>query len=158
MLILDVTQAFESNKLPYVVVGGYALALHGIVRATVDVDLVVSLKEEHLVKAEALLNALALQSRIPVRAKDIAQFHEEYRKNRNMIAWSFVDFKDPSRQVDLLVYPPLGKLKVQTVSVYGKKLKVASIKSLLEMKKLANRPEDQLDIAKLEEAIENEKT
>lgn len=157
MFLLDIVRRFEEEKIPYLLVGGYALALHGIVRATMDVDLVVSLKEADLTKAEKILNGLGLQSRIPVRAKDIAQFHEEYRKDRNLIAWSFVGFRDPSLQVDLLLHPPIRSLKGETISVHGTKVRVAAKQLLLEMKRAANRPEDQLDISRLEEALRDEK-
>jgi hypothetical protein len=157
LLLLELVKIFEKEKIPYLLVGGYALALQGIVRATMDVDFVVSLKEEHLVKAEKTLNQMGLQARIPVRAKDVAQFHEEYRLQRNLIAWSFVDFRDPSRQVDLLIHPPLKSLKSETISVHGIKVRVATKKTLLEMKRAANRPEDQLDISRLEEALRHEK-
>ena len=157
MFIIKLLDAFEKNNIPYILVGGYALAFQGIVRATVDIDLVVSLNENHLVKAEKALNDFGLRSRIPVRAKDLAQFHEEYRKKRNLIAWSFVDYKDVSRQVDLLIYPPIKTLKSELISVHGSKVRVATKKTLLEMKKTANRPQDQMDITRLEETLREEK-
>lgn len=157
MLLLELIGSFDREKIPYILVGGYALALHGIVRATMDVDFVVSLEESHLMKAEQALRELGLQSRIPVRAKDLAEFHEEYRKHRNLIAWSFVDFQNPSRQVDLLIYPPIRALKSEIISVHGTRIRVATKKALLKMKRAANRPEDQLDILRLEEALREEK-
>lgn len=158
MLILDLVSQLEAAKIPYVIVGGYALAFHQIVRATVDIDLVVSLKEPDLESVEKILNKLGLKSRIPVRAKDIARFHQEYRKERNMIAWSFVDFQDPTRQVDLLIDPPLKTIKSELVSVHGRKVRIATKKSLLGMKRAANRPEDQMDILRLEEALREEES
>lgn len=158
MLLYEIADAFEKEKVPYALVGGYALALHGIVRATVDVDFVVSLKEKHLEAAEKILLKLGLTSRLPLRAREVSQFHEEYRTKRDLIAWSFVDFKDPSRQVDLLIFPLIKDVKSELISVHGQKIRVATKKSLLAMKRLANRAEDQLDIKKLEEAIRNEKS
>lgn len=38
MFVLDVTDALLKRKIRFALVGGYALALHGIVRATMDVD------------------------------------------------------------------------------------------------------------------------
>lgn len=157
MLFLRLIESFNKQKIPYVLVGGYALALHGIVRATMDIDLVVSLTENNLLKAEKVLKNLGLQSRIPVGAKEIAQFHEEYRTHRNLIAWSFVNFKDPTQQVDLLIHPPIASLKTQLISVHGLKVKTATKPCLLEMKQLSNRIQDQSDIQALKEAIENEK-
>jgi len=38
MLFYEICDAFKKNKIPYAIVGGYALALHGIVRATIDIE------------------------------------------------------------------------------------------------------------------------
>ena len=52
MLIYEIHKAFEEHKIPYVIVGGYALAFHQIVRATVDVDLIIKLDLDTFEKAE----------------------------------------------------------------------------------------------------------
>ncbi len=58
MLIYDIIDIFDKVKLKYAIVGGYALALHGLVRATVDVDLVLSLRMEDFELAEESLKKL----------------------------------------------------------------------------------------------------
>ena len=47
------------------------MALHGLVRATMDVDLVLCLKQEDFVKAEQALSALCLSSRLPLKAEEV---------------------------------------------------------------------------------------
>ena len=158
MLFLRLITSFNDKKIPYVLVGGYALALHGIVRATIDIDFVISLTEKDLSKAEQILKNLGLQSRIPVGPKEIAQFHEEYLAQRNLMAWSFVNFKDPTQQVDLLIHPPIASLTSQLISVHGVKVRVATKFCLLQMKKISNRTQDQADIEALEEALIDEKS
>lgn len=110
-----------------------------------DVDLVIGLSLKALKEAESALNALGLTSRIPVKASDIATFRREYIENRNLVAWPFVDFKDPTRQVDLLIVVGIEEIKVEKMSFGGKSLPVASLEDLLRMKLSANRPEDQND-------------
>ena len=111
MLVYEIYKAFESFKVPYVLVGGFALAFHNIVRATMDVHLVIKLDLESLEKAEAALKSIDLQSRVPIRAQDVFKFRKEYIEKRNMIAWSFVDYKDPGRQVDLLITLDIKDIK-----------------------------------------------
>ncbi len=60
MLLYEIIDAFEAAKLKYAIVGGYALALHGLVRATMDVDLVLSLKLADFELAEATLGKATL--------------------------------------------------------------------------------------------------
>lgn len=157
MLVYEITDVFSKKKIPFAIVGGLALAFHGIVRSTVDVDLVINLSGLHLEKAEQALKEIGLQSRIPVRAKDIAAFREEYIRDRNLIAWSFVDFKNPLRQVDILINLSLENLPHQTFKVGGVRIPVATLQALAEMKKTAGRPQDLVDLEKIYEKIKSTK-
>ncbi len=158
MLIYDITDAFEKAKLKYAVVGGYALALQGLVRATVDVDIVLSLTEAEYVRAEKALLSLGLQSRLPIRAVDVIKMRKEYIENRNLIAWSFVDYSNPSRQVDILLTEDLKNIDVVTVSVGGRKIKVASLSDLIKMKTKSGRPQDLVDIANIKKKLNEKKS
>lgn len=64
MLLYELTDAFEKAKLKYALVGGYALALHGLVRATVDADFILTLKQADSELAEIILKAIVLQPRL----------------------------------------------------------------------------------------------
>ncbi|MEM2960927.1 MAG: nucleotidyltransferase, partial [Candidatus Bathyarchaeia archaeon] len=48
---------FEDNKIPYMIIGGYALPFYGRIRTTVDVDLAVVLKDKELNKFLNLLRS-----------------------------------------------------------------------------------------------------
>lgn len=157
MLLFDVTDAFDKAKLKYAVVGGYALALHGLVRATMDVDFVLSLKQADFEFAEKALGSVGLQSRLPIRAQDIIKMRKEYIENRNLIAWSFVDYKNPSRQVDILITKDLKDLKTERLSVSGRKITVVSLEDLLKMKIEAGRPQDLIDIKNIKEKLDEKK-
>lgn len=130
MFVLEITKALDKSQIPYALVGGYALALHGAVRATVDVDLVIKLNLTNLEAIESAVNSIGLQSRLPLKAKEIHQFREEYIKNRNLIAWSFVDYKNPTRILDILLTEDLSKIKTESVSIGGYKVKIASLEDL----------------------------
>lgn len=150
MWVLRVIQALKLANVQYAIAGGYAVVLHGAVRGTVDLDLVLALSLGNLERAEVELKKLGLQSRIPVTAKEISQFRQEYISKRNLIAWSFVDPKDPSHVVDLIITHDLGDLTTVSKVVGGTKLTVLSLSSLIDMKKQAGRPQDMEDIKALE--------
>lgn len=156
MLLYELTDAFEKAHLKYAVIGGYALALHGLVRATVDIDFILSLTQKDFELAEKVLAQLGLKSRLPVRAQDIIKMRKEYIENRNLLAWSFVDYNNPARQVDILITKDLKRLKVQTISVAGRKINVATLAELLKMKMEAGRPQDLIDIQSIKDKM-NEK-
>jgi hypothetical protein len=149
MLLYEVVDALDKYKVKHAIIGGYAMALHGHVRATLDVDLVLSLRQADFQSAEIALKEINLQSRLPVRAQEVFQMREEYIANRNLKAWSFVDYANPSRQVDILITKDLRDLTVQKIAVAGRKISVISIKDLIALKTEAGRPQDLVDIDKL---------
>ena len=157
MLIYQIVDQFQKAKIPFAVVGGYALALHGIVRATVDIDFVLKIDLENYEKAEACLKKIGLDSRIPVRAQDLVKMRKEYIKERNLIAWSFVDYKNPTKQVDILITKDISDLKIEKISVGGRKIPVATLESLFEMKKESGRPQDLIDIERIKEHLHEKK-
>jgi hypothetical protein len=157
VFLIEVASAMEKFKVPFVVVGGYALALHGIVRATMDVDFVIHLTEGNLQAAENALNSVGLQSRIPVRASDVYKFRKEYIEKRNLLAWSFADFKNPTRQVDILIDVDKDDLEVVKISVGGHKIPVVSLRSLQKMKEKAGRPQDLVDVQNIKEVLDGKK-
>lgn len=146
MFFFEIIDTFENEKLPYAIVGGYALALHGIVRATMDIDILLTLDQNNFERAEKCLLALNLRSRIPVRAQDIIKMRKEYIENRNLIAWSFVDFQNPSRQLDIIITMDLKDVTIEKVSVGGRKARVICLKDLMKMKIASGRPQDLVDV------------
>lgn len=157
MFLYEVTEALDDFKLRYALVGGYALALHGLVRATVDVDLVLSLRLEDFQRTEQAFKKIGLQSRLPIRAQDVIKMRKEYIENRNLVAWSFVDYSNPTRQVDILITKDVRKLEVQSISVGGKKISVVSLRQLLKLKIEAGRPQDLIDIKNIREKMNEKK-
>jgi hypothetical protein len=157
MLIYEITDAFKLNKIKYAIVGGYAMALHGLVRATIDIDFVLKLTKRDFEAVEQILQKIGLQSRLPVRAKDIISMRQEYIEDRNLIAWSFVDYKNPTRQIDILITKDLSDLEVEKIKVGSRSLSVISLEELLRMKMEAGRPQDLLDIKNIEIKLSEEK-
>lgn len=149
MFLTTVCKALNDAKIGYAVVGGYAVALHGAVRGTVDLDLVIQLTEESFLKSEIAFKKLGLQSRLPVDAKQVFQFREDYIKNRNLIAWSFYDPTHPANQLDVIITDDFAKMKTDPILVHGVKVPLVSIQDLIQMKTRSGRPQDLEDISAL---------
>jgi hypothetical protein len=149
MLLLRLTEALARSRVPYALVGGYAVALHGAVRGTVDIDIVIRWKERDFQSVEQALNALGLVSRLPVTAREVFRFREEYVRNRNMTAWTFVNPSRPSEIVDVILTEDLKGMGLRRVRFQGKVLRLASIEDLIRMKEKSGRPQDQEDIKAL---------
>src|SRR5262245_22552352 len=149
MLVLRVTAALDAARVPYAIVGGYAVALHGAVRGTVDLDLVLRFSERHFIAAEEAFQSISLAARLPVRAADVFRFREDYIRNRNLLAWSFVNPAEPSEVVDIILTHDLAGMKVKRVRVQGRLVKLASVEDLIRMKTGTGRPQDAEDVRAL---------
>ncbi len=150
MFILEVVKTLSQNSVAYAVAGGYAVALHGAVRGTVDIDIVLALTLDNYEKCEKALKSIGMQPKLPVSAKDVFHFRTEYISKRNLKAWSFYDPKDPSRMVDIIITYTKKKIPIKTVHVEGNKIPVLAKNELIKMKRLSGRPQDMEDIKALE--------
>jgi len=150
MFLIDVCRALKAKKVKYAIVGGYAVALYGAVRGTVDIDLVIQISEEQFINVETVLKTIGLAPRLPVSGKEVFHFREEYIKNRNLIAWSFIDQKDPTKVVDIIITEDLKNLKTKTIKIGKESLQVLAINDLIKMKKKSGRKQDIEDIKALE--------
>ena len=126
------------------------MALHGAVRGTVDLDLIIKITKKDFMALEKCLIGIGLRPRLPVGAAQIFDFREDYIKNRSLIAWSFYSEKSAAETVDIIITHDLSKLKADKLKIDGKTLFVLSVKDLIKMKKESGRPQDLLDIQALE--------
>jgi hypothetical protein len=149
MFLLRVCDALAEARVAFAIAGGYAVALHGAVRGTVDVDLVIRLEESAFTKAESALIGLGLHPRLPVTAGEVFRFREEYIRNRNLLAWSFVNPSNPAEVVDVLIAENLSDCKPVRISAKGRTVPVVSREDLIRMKTRSGRPQDVEDIAAL---------
>lgn len=150
MFIDDVASALDKAKIPYAIVGGYAVALHGAVRGTIDIDIVIKWTLKNLKDVEQALKNLGLVSSLPIDAKSVFHFREEYIQKRHLIAWNFYDPINPANQVDIIISYDLKNAKTTLIKTSGGKLRVLSLEDLIAMKKASGRPQDIEDIKALE--------
>lgn len=150
MFLYRVVQSLERHKVDYAIVGGFAVALHGAVRGTIDLDLVIRLQKKQYQAAEAALRAIHLVARLPVTAEMVFDFRNEYIQNRNLIAWSFYNPETPSEVIDIIITHDLAKMKTIKIKSGSHTLRVLGLNDLIKMKKQSARPQDLEDIQALE--------
>ena len=149
MFIERVVSALRRARVHFAIAGGYAVALHGAVRGTLDLDLVLALSRENFMAAESALQRMGLQPRLPLKAEDVFDFREEYIRNRNLMAWSFVNAADPTEIVDIIITEDLAAMRVDMLSMGGFRLPVVAADDLIRMKEKSGRPQDIEDIQAL---------
>ena len=131
-------------------VGGQAVALHGAVRGTIDVDIALRWTRLDLSRAEAALQGLGLVSRLPFTAEDVFEHRDEYIAERNLVAWNFYSPNAPMNAVDIIIPYDLTAKETTRITLSTGTIQVLSIKDLIAMKRASGRAQDLADISALE--------
>jgi predicted nucleotidyltransferase len=154
-LYLPLFKALNDADVQYIVVGGIATILHGYVRATADVDLVVDLQVAEASKVISVLTAEGFKPKIPVQAMEFAdeQKRKQWIDEKGMQVFSMYHPARIGMTVDLFVEQPIPYQEMFQRSVVmdldGIKVRVCSIDDLIAMKQLAGRHKDLADIEQL---------
>ena len=92
---LSLLAVINAAQVPYVVVGGLAMLLHGIDRVTADIDLVIDLAPE---SARAVVMALFADETI----------RGQWQQLHGMQVFSLWDTENRRPTVDILLAPPVS--------------------------------------------------
>jgi hypothetical protein len=131
-LIVD---ALNAGDVDYVIVGGFALAAHGVVRATDDVDLVPEPSRENL---DRLMATLALLDAAPADP------------NCRSLRTCGGDAHVLDRVATAPGYADL-RTRAEVVDIAGAPAPVCSLADLRSTKLASGRPRDVVDVAELDE-------
>ena len=152
-----VVRALNEAKVRYLIVGGVAVNVHGYVRLTMDLDLVIQLKPENIVAAWEAMEKIGYRARIPVSGKDFAddKKRELWRREKGMLVLQFWSDEHRRTQVDVFVREPFDFDREHATApdhaiVPGVVAKIVGWDTLLQMKREAGRPKDLLDLEMLE--------
>ncbi len=151
----EIFQALDKSKIEYLIIGGVAVNLYGYSRFTGDIDILLALDNENLKKMDNTMKKEGYTSRIPVDIKELGDKNilEKLVAEKGMKAYTFISNHRPQLNIDILVedsckYSEFEKNKT-LISVWDVVLPVVSVNDLIEMKKIANREKDILDIEAL---------
>lgn len=151
----QVLRALAKAEVRYLVVGGVAVVLHGHLRTTLDLDLVLHLENENVSRALKVFESLGFQSRVPVPLQSFAdpENRKLWEHEKNMTVFSLWHPDQPGFAVDLFLREPFDFQEVYRraliVPVGGLQATVLSAADLLEMKQSAGRPQDLEDVKAL---------
>ena len=133
----DVFRSFQRHEVRYVVIGGIASILHGVPRATFDLDILIESTPEN---AQRLLDAL-LEAGLGTAALTSVQ---------GLLANEITIFKDRVRVDVQTATPGLvftdAWLRRKTVTYNGQEFFILSKEDLVRSKRAAGRPVDLEDV------------
>lgn len=151
-----ILKALNKADVRFLVAGGFAVNAHGYVRATYDVDLVIQLDSDNIVKSFRALATIGYKPMVPVTAEQFADLRQrqDWIKHKGMVVLNFHGSKHHGIPVDVFVTEPFDFDREYKVALRGEirpglEARFVSIPTLIKMKKLANRPKDLDDIEHL---------
>ena len=159
--IEQVLSALNASRVRYLVVGGVAVVLHGHLRATADLDLIVQLGTANALDAVRVLDGLGFRPVAPVPATMFAdpKARQSWIEDKGMTVFSLWSDRYPGLEVDLFVSEPLDfdaayarAVRVQLTSTFAT---VVSLEDLVALKRAAGRPVDLADIQALQALSED---
>lgn len=149
--VLRIIASLNDAGVDYVVIGGIALNLHGLVRATEDLDVFVRPDPDNIDRLRHALRALWADPSIDeITAEDLCGDYPVVR------------YGPPEGEVYLDILTRLGEatlfsdLEVEEKDVEGLVIRVATPRSLYRMKRGTIRPIDQADAQALRAAFDLE--
>lgn len=150
-----VVKALGDAGVRYLIVGGVAVVLHGYLRTTLDLDLVIQLERDNLGRALKALAGLGFQPQAPVPLEAFAdpQIRQDWVEGKNMTVFSLWHPGFAGFAVDLFIEEPFDFAAVYeqapVIALAETEARVIPLGDLISMKRNAGRPQDLADIAAL---------
>ena len=155
MFYLDLFRTLQEERVDYVVVGGLAINLHGVERATMDVGLVLAMDEGNLRRFLSAATRLKLKPSLPVPLEALcdAKQVDTWVREKHLIAFSLQSGSPTTPTVDIIVRPavPFDRMYFNRTEkdLGGVRLNLASIEDLITLKTGTGRKQDASDIEAL---------
>jgi hypothetical protein len=139
-----ITSSLNEAGIEYAVCGGWAMAIHGLMRATIDIDLMVLSEDVDKAISVARTNGYDVEG-LPLSfdhgAFELRRISKVDEERRELITVDFVLATD--------AYSDVWETRQDVDSEFGR-MTVVSRDGLIKMKLLAGRDRDLLDIKELE--------
>ncbi|MBW2736869.1 MAG: nucleotidyl transferase AbiEii/AbiGii toxin family protein [Deltaproteobacteria bacterium] len=150
-ILLEILQALANFDVRYVIVGGVALNLHGLARATADIDIFVEPTSSNIGRLREALTSL-------FEDPDIALISSDDLNG----AYPAIQYIPPRGNFHIDILARLGEafsyeeIESELTEIEGIPARVATPKMLYRMKRNTVRLQDKADAEKLKERFELE--
>jgi len=155
MYYFEILEGLYKSKVRYLIAGGLSVNLYGVPRMTQDIDIVIAMDRENVLKITSLLKELGYVPRLPVSPDDLANPDKvkDWIENKNLKAFSFYHKNENYKVIDIVLVHPLNfekSFKNRTVKrAKDIDIYLASIDDVVKMKEFSGRPQDLSDIEML---------
>lgn len=156
MFYVDLFSALARHKVDYLLIGGLAVSLHGVERATMDVDITVAMNPDNLAALIDAAKELKLSPVLPVSLESLGDLEllRQWHAERHLEAFALRSADLAGVTVDVLLFPPVEfsgmALRADVFKVANTDIQVVSIDDLIALKQAVGRPIDVIDIEHLQ--------
>jgi len=156
MFYVDLFSALARHKVDYLLIGGLAVSLHGVERATMDVDITVAMNPDNLASLIEAAKELKLSPVQPVPLESLSDLEllRRWQAERHLEAFALRSADLVGVTVDVLLFPPVEftgmASRAAVFNVANTAIQVASIDDLIALKQAVGRPIDIADIEHLQ--------
>lgn len=153
MKIEDIFKTLKKHRVKYAVAGGVAVVLHGYIRFTHDVDLIIDFSKANVARFVAAMKELNFRPGVPINPLDLADTKKRrlWQMDKNAKTITFYQPAQSLLQIDVLLIMELSRTVTIRKKVGNFFVPVIDYEELIRMKRRANRLTDQIDIEKLKE-------
>jgi hypothetical protein len=145
-----VLDKFSKTEVEYILIGGFAVILHGLPRLTQDIDILIKNDEKNIDKLRNALYSIFKDDSIgEITIEELSKY-------------SVIRYGTPNGfYIDILVMVGKGKnyemVDFETIKINNVSVNVATIESLYDLKRDTIRPEDKKDAIFLKELLKERK-
>ncbi len=159
--VATILRALNEADVRYLIVGGIAVVAHGYVRYTADLDIVLHLERENILRAMNALTRIGYQPSIPVRPTDLANdsLRKSWKEEKGMLVFQVINLQRTDTRLDIFVTEPFDFevefAQAKWEDVGGTAAPVLRVQSLIEMKRAAGRDKDLIDADALVKIVQS---
>lgn len=145
-------KGLSDEGVKYLVVGGVAVNLHGYLRGTGDLDILILLDEDNLKKMTSAMKKLGYIERLPIKIQELQNegYARKMMEERNLMAFSYMPEGNDPLIVDVIIDGSLrfneffGRSVVKKLD--GMDVPIVSVDDLIAFKKKSGRSKDIEDL------------
>lgn len=157
MFYEKILRTLIEKEVRFAVTGGLALVMHGVVRFTSDLDLIIDLNHNNLKNFISVIEKLNFKPRVPIAINELLdeQKRSIWINEKNMIAFTLYNPNREIEEIDIFIkeFIPFDEIQkdIKWMRVKDLNIPVISIHHLKILKSLSSRPQDIADIKALEQ-------
>ena len=149
-----IVRRLAEEKIDYIIIGGVAAILHGVLRATFDLDIVLDFSPMNVEKFVKILKEFNLSPLVPIDPSELM----DQKKRKEWIEKKdakVINFRDPEDNyaLDVALIYNYQKIEKMEIEIKGVKVPVVTKQMLIDLKKKAGRDTDVRDVKNLEEVV-----